>query len=196
MKYTLEQFLERFSKSIYKVGWRNVRVYRLQSADAEDVHAELQLLAIGWFWKYYEKFQNQPDGNIASLLITHLTHRMQNYMDLKIRRHWVPALPAHPIGNAEEEIWECEVEDPAQLRDMERAHTGWVYRVLDTLPEKDQDIICKRFGLRGQKETSAVALGSDRSSRALRRFRQAVAAHHKGEKPRFHFKRGRPSCRA
>lgn len=193
MKYTLEQFLERFSNSIYKVGWQNVRVYRLQSADAEDVHAELQLLAIGWFQKYYEKFQNQTDGNIAALLITHLTHRMQNYMDLKIRRHWVSALPAHPIS--EEEIWECEIEDPAQLREMERAHTGWVYRALDMLPEKDQDIICKRFGLRGQEETSAVTLGSDQSSRALRRLRQAVTALHKGEKPKFHFKRGRPSSK-
>jgi hypothetical protein len=103
------------------------------------------------------------------------------------------ALPAHPIGDAEEEIWECEVEDPAQLRKMERAHTGWVYRALDMLPEEDQDLICKRFGLPGHEETSAVSLGSDPSSRALRRFRLAVEAYHKGEKPRFHFKRGRPS---
>lgn len=195
MKYTLEQFLEQYQSAIYKIGWQNIRVYRLQSADAEDIHAELQLLAIAWFQKYYEKFQHLSERDIANLLMKHLTHRMQTYMDLKVRRHWVPALPAHPINDAEEEIWECEIEDPKQLREMERAHAGWVYRALDTLPKEDRDILCKRFGLRGQGETPAMEIGSERSRLALHRFRKAAEALQRGEKPRFRTKKGRPRGR-
>jgi len=191
---TLEQFLEVFYPPIRKVGWNNVRVYRLGHEDTEDIFSELHLLSIAWYRKYYEKFQSQPDAVIAQLLMKHLNHKMQEYMGRRVRRHWVDATPAHSIDNGEE-VWEFELEDPRQLKQLESVEHTWVYRALDMLSKEDQELVCKRFALRGHDETSGVDLGSDKASIAVRRFRSAVVALQKGKKTQLYKGRGRPSTK-
>lgn len=192
MKLTLEQFLEQYDGAIGKIAWKNIRVYKLKPEDEEDLRSELKLIAIAWYLKYYEKFVDQPNTDIASLLMYHMDHRMQYYMDGKVLKHWglfSLDLIAHGV-HGDENMAVIQVPDVRAERAIRDAglrglDMKWLTKVLNMLPAEDKEILCIHCGLPGYEDRVST-VSDERVISAIRRLRRAEEAYRNGLPVKFH----------
>jgi DNA-directed RNA polymerase specialized sigma24 family protein len=178
MMLTLEQFLKQCDGAIGKIAWKNIRVYQPKREEAEEIKSEVKYRAIAWYRNYYEKFQNETPETITNFLMKHLDHKMQHYMKTVVR-HW-----GQLTLDWDEDGKRIDVEDPRAKGLLERGENTWLTKALDMLPEEYQEVVCKRFGLRGYEARTIAQLGvgAEEWDRIRKRFQRAGRAVRDGRR--------------
>jgi hypothetical protein len=103
---------------------------------------------------------------------------MQHYMK-KVVRHWDQL-----TLDWDEDGKRIDVEDPKAMLLLERGENTWLTKALDMLPEEYQEVVCKRFGLRGHEAHTIAQLGiGDEQWEGIRkRFQRAGRAVRDGRR--------------